>query len=179
MLFSQQKMDMLTFPGVILHELVHAIMCKVFGIQIQEICYLRYGKPSGYIVHSACNSFISQFCITVGPLLINTVLGGYLGYKYMYLHPDAPTFDRVFFLWLAVSFLVHSFPSVQDVKNFHKVLKKESELIQLLNMPILICLYVIGHSAYFWVELGYAWLVVFQLPLYLQKHNIKIVGSLF
>lgn len=178
MIFSQQKLDMLTFPGVILHELVHAIICKIFGIQIQEICYLRYGKPSGYIIHSPCEGIFSQFFITVGPLIVNTFLGGYLGYKYLHLYPNAPLFDKIFFIWLGVSFLVHSFPSVKDVKNFHKVLKKEPELIQLANMPILLLLYVIGHSAFFWVELGYAWLVVFHMPTLLQRHNITL-GWLF
>lgn len=178
MLFSQQKLAMLTFPGVILHELVHAIMCKIFGIQIQEICYLRYGKPAGYIIHSPCNGFLSQFCITIGPLVVNSLLGGYLGYKYIHLIPNGPLFEKIFFVWLGVSFLVHSFPSVSDVKNFHKVLKKESELIQLVNMPVLLTLYVIAHSAFFWVELGYAWVVVFYLPTFLQKHNI-VIGQLF
>lgn len=178
MLFSHQKLAMLTFPGVILHELVHALTCKIFGIEIKEICYLRYGKPAGYIIHSPCRSFVSQFFVTTGPLIVNTILGAWLGYKYFHLYPDTPIFEKVFFGWLALSFLAHSFPSVKDVKNFHKILKKESELVQLFHMPILIVLYIIAHSSYFWIEAVYAWAVVFYFPNFFHN-QISYLTTLF
>jgi len=41
----------LTFPGVIVHEAAHLFFCKLFKLQVYDVCFLRFGNPAGYVIH--------------------------------------------------------------------------------------------------------------------------------
>jgi hypothetical protein len=41
----------ITFPGVILHETAHLFFCKLFKLQVYNVCYFRFGNPAGFVLH--------------------------------------------------------------------------------------------------------------------------------
>lgn len=43
--------SIVTFPGVIVHEMAHQIFCRLCGVAVFDVCYFRFGNPSGYVVH--------------------------------------------------------------------------------------------------------------------------------
>src|SRR5580658_7073055 len=65
---------LLTFPGVICHEIAHRFFCDICGVPVYAACYIRVGNPAGYVVHGPVRSLKSAFLISIGPLIVNTLL---------------------------------------------------------------------------------------------------------
>ena len=43
---------LVTFPGVIVHEAAHFLFCRLRRVAVFDVCYLRFGNPAGYVIHS-------------------------------------------------------------------------------------------------------------------------------
>ena len=43
--------SILTFPGVIVHELAHQICCKICGVAVYQVKYFQFQNPCGYVIH--------------------------------------------------------------------------------------------------------------------------------
>jgi hypothetical protein len=41
-----QLIALLTFPGVIVHELGHQLMCRFLRVAVLDVCYFRVGRPA-------------------------------------------------------------------------------------------------------------------------------------
>ena len=64
----------LTFPGVIIHEAGHLFFCRLFKLQVFDVCFFRFGNPAGYVVHQEIHDFRAQFFVSMGPFFANTLL---------------------------------------------------------------------------------------------------------
>ena len=69
----------LTFPGVIVHELAHELVCALLGVRVRKVCYFRVGNPPGYVVHDSPETVMGHILIGTGPFLVNSVVGVVLG----------------------------------------------------------------------------------------------------
>ncbi len=66
---------LVTFPGVIVHEIAHRFFCDVTDTPVYEVAYFRPGQnPAGYVIHGPAKNLRAGLLISAGPLLINTVL---------------------------------------------------------------------------------------------------------
>ena len=45
--------SLITFPGVVIHELAHQILCLLCGLELYEVKYLQLINPNGYVVHES------------------------------------------------------------------------------------------------------------------------------
>ena len=68
-------LSLLTFPGVIVHELGHLIFCRLFGVPVAKVCLFRFGNPAGYVLHAEPENAVQHLFISFGPFFANTVLG--------------------------------------------------------------------------------------------------------
>lgn len=66
--------SILTFPGVIAHEIGHRLFADWAKVPVYKVCYFRVGNPAGYVIHGPVNSLRASFLISVGPLIVNTLL---------------------------------------------------------------------------------------------------------
>ena len=64
----------LTFPGVIIHEAGHLFFCRLFKLQVFDVCFFRFGNPAGYVVHQEIHDFRAQFFVSMWPFFANTLL---------------------------------------------------------------------------------------------------------
>ncbi len=64
----------LTFPGVIVHEAAHMLFCRLFGLAVLDVCFMRLGNPAGYVVHEPTERFGAAFLVGIGPFIVNTAL---------------------------------------------------------------------------------------------------------
>ena len=64
----------LTFPGVIVHEAGHLFFCRVFGLQVYNVCFFQFKNPAGYVIHESSDDFTAQFFVSMGPFISNTLL---------------------------------------------------------------------------------------------------------
>jgi hypothetical protein len=105
---------LVTFPGVIVHEAAHRFFCDLAGVPVYKVCYFRIGNPSGYVIHGLTKSLRANFLITVGPLIVNTLLCAVISFPLATSLPlNVTDVPGVFVLlgWLGISIGMHAFPS--------------------------------------------------------------------
>jgi len=59
--------SVLTFPGVIVHEIGHLVFCRFYRVAVLKVCYFRFGNPAGYVIHEKPRSATQSMMIGIGP----------------------------------------------------------------------------------------------------------------
>lgn len=120
-----QLFYILTFPGVIMHELAHQIMCHWCRVKVYRVSYFNLGNPAGSVEHAVPEKLWQAFCIAVGPFIVNTLLALFLSKSahLSFVHQSTP----YILWWLAFAISTHAFPSDPDLTN---VLTKNRERLQ-------------------------------------------------
>lgn len=163
----------LTFPGVIVHEIAHQLFCRIAGVAIFEVCYFRLGNPSGYVVHEIPNKASQQLLIGVGPFIINTLLGALIAlpaaipiFKF-----NTGTLMDCFFIWLGVSIAMHAFPSTGDAKSIWKIVENNDApfVVRLIAAPISGIIFLGAIGSIFWLDLFYGIGVAIFVPNLIVK----------
>jgi hypothetical protein len=161
---------LLTFPGVIVHEIAHRIFCDIAGVPVYKVCYLRVGNPSGYVVHGQVNNLWSAFLISVGPFLVNSILCAVLGFP-AYVNTALGThyhFINTLLIWLSISIGMHAFPSKADLDNFHQQVKSsKGQNILLVGFSTILggCFWIARILSFFWFDAIYALFVGMMIPI--------------
>jgi hypothetical protein len=161
---------LLTFPGIICHEIAHRFFCDVAGVPVYAVSYIRVRNPAGYVIHGPAENLKSAFLISIGPLIVNTLLCSLISFAavipiFLLEAADAGIVPRVL-LWVGISIGMHAFPSDTDMKNFtalvqdtgtrglpHFIGKFFSGLFRLANA-----------LRFFWFDFFYAFVVASLLP---------------
>lgn len=157
----------LTFPGVIVHELAHALFCGLTGTRIVKVCLFRFGNPAGYVMHERPASPWRHILIGVGPLFVNTLLGLGIGVVAQPLAGSpADAGAYIALLWLAVSVAMHSFPSTGDARAiWGAVWRRDASLLaKLLGAPLVGVIYLGAAGSFVWLDLAYGVGVAAVLP---------------
>lgn len=162
---------LLTFPGVMVHELAHELFCHWTGTRVLRVCYFRFGNPAGFVIHQRPTSIWKSILIGVGPLFVNTAAG--LGIALLAialqrsLHSQPWRFAA---LWLAVSVAMHSFPSTGDARTIWSALwaKGTPLAARLLGTPLVGLIYLGALASIFWLDLVYGMGVAIGIPYLLH-----------
>lgn len=105
-------LPLLTFPGIPVHEVAHALGCLLTGTRVKAIRLLDLWPPSGHVLHDAPRSPWRQALIGMAPMGLNSGLAWLLGRAA--LGPGPGLGRRLLFSWLAVAVGAHAFPSLPD-----------------------------------------------------------------
>ena len=161
-----------TFPGVVFHELAHALFCRLFGLEIYKVQYFRFsiawGQPVGYVIHKPSQKAWQNVLVGVGPFFLNTIVGAIVAF------PAALTvlqfgggdlFDY-FLIWLGVSIAMHAFPSTGDARSIWSSLKapKTSVWTKVLGTPIVAIIYLGAFGSMLWLDAIYGVFIAGLLP---------------
>jgi len=150
----------LTFPGVIVHEAAHRLFCDLAGVPVYNVCYFRVGNPSGYVVHGPTKSLRASFLITIGPLIVNTLLCAVICFApavSFLLGVANPPIVFLLLGWLGVSIGMHAFPSPQDASTFSAAVKARGRGLLYLVARVFQALVWLAHLLrFFWFDLVYA-----------------------
>lgn len=154
-----------TFPGVIVHEMAHQFFCRVTGTPVLNVCYFRVGNPAGYVVHEAARSPGKSLLISVAPFFVNTIVGALIAAPAAMTNEfGEPDLLNFFLIWLGISIAMHSFPSTGDAQSLWGSLGKENWLLRLLIAPIIAVIYLGALGSIIWLDAIYGFAVVFGLP---------------
>jgi hypothetical protein len=158
----------LTFPGVIFHELGHQLFCKFTGVRVVKVRYFRLGNPAGYVVHETPTTFKQSFLIAMGPLISSSLVAVY----FYTLGFSGWSTSNFVFIWLGFSVAMHSFPSTQDATNLWKEnnrhLRKKN-FMALVGYPFALVIFVANLLRIVWFDLLYA---VFLMMLVLDSTSV-------
>lgn len=117
-ILTGKKYHYFLIPGIMVHELSHALACRLAGAKIREINFLS--KNGGYVKYNSPKIPI------LGELLINfaPILGGagiLLFFFWLlnldYRQPNLLSWQFWLFTYLAISIIICLTPSKQDLKN--------------------------------------------------------------
>lgn len=162
--------SLVTFPGVIVHELAHQIFCYLCGMKVLEVKYFQMRNPSGYVVHESTDHPGKVFLTSMGPFFVNTILGlliilpasiEVIAFK-EYSNPLS-----LVLAWLGFSILMHAFPSTGDAKvMLDRILRNPNVNIipKILAAPFILLVYVGAIGSIFWLDAIYAAAVAMLLP---------------
>ena len=65
----QEIFSLISFPGVVFHELGHEIFCRISRVRVVKVCYFQFKNPPGYVIHNEPSKYHQAFFISVGPFI--------------------------------------------------------------------------------------------------------------
>lgn len=160
--------SLITFPGVVVHELAHQICCRICKVPVFKVVYFQMANPTGYVLHETTDNHWHQLFISTGPFLFNTLVGGLIA-----LPASLPvfTFDNAnifhyLLIYLGVSIAMHAFPSTGDAGSIWQTIKRPEAplLFKILATPIVGVIYLGALGSMFWLDLAYGIAVAIWLP---------------
>lgn len=162
--------SLLTFPGVVVHEIAHLIFCRLAGVRVHKVCYFRFGNPAGYVIHDPPKNPWLHLPIAIGPFLLNSVVGILFGcYGTRFYHSQQAVGYGV--CWLGISIAMHAFPSTGDARSLWTVAwsKGTPFLLKLAVIPLVIVIYLLSFGSVIWLDLIYGVVIVFYVPSLIQS----------
>lgn len=159
--------SLVTFPGVVVHELAHQIFCRIFRIPVYKVVYFQMENPSGYVSHEAVEHPFKVFMISVGPFFINTILG-----MLIVLPASIELFTfgdgrHLVLAWLGISILMHAFPSTGDARVMVNQILKNPDVgivTKYAAAPFIGLIYLGAWGSMLWLDLIYAIAMALVIP---------------
>jgi len=116
LLFQLRKISFLyyviLFPGVVLHELSHALFCLITFSPIKKIQF--FSKTGGFVMHGGSKiPVLGDFLISIAPLISGLVIFYLFSLKFI----DASIAFKIFIGYLEIAILITMTPSAQDIKS--------------------------------------------------------------
>ena len=108
----------LLFPGIIIHEFSHAFACVCLGIKIKKIKWVS--AEGGFVIHEASRSH-ATIIISLFPFVFNLLFAFSMG---LLLKISNNQLLSIILIWLGISAIFFSVPSVQDAKNVFAAIKE-------------------------------------------------------
>jgi len=159
--------SLLTFPGVMVHELAHVLFCWLLGIRVVKVCLFRFGNPAGYVLHEEPANALQHMLISFGPFTVNTVLGAAVAASATVplLHFTDPRISNLL-IWLGVSIAMHAFPSTGDAASlWHGIWSgRGCCLWRLIALPFVVLIYIGALGSVFLLNTAYGIFVALYLP---------------
>lgn len=165
--------SLITFPGVIVHELAHLIFCKLMKVPIYDVKYFQLQNPCGYVVHEPTANPGKTFIISIGPFIVNTLIGIIIMLPVSLELFIFKNYNPLYVLlgWLGISILMHAFPSSGDAQVLYNNVIKNSEvsiLVKILVLPVVGLIYVGAYGSVVWLDLFFAMGVAMVIPKFLE-----------
>jgi hypothetical protein len=160
----------ITFPGVMVHELAHQFFCRIMRVPVYQVKYFQFKNPVGYVMHEPTDSPFKTFIISVGPFLVNTILGAVIvtpAAIELIKFSDYSNPLNLLLGWLGFSILMHAFPSRGDagvmVSNILKN-RAVSIVVKILVAPVIGLIYLGAIGSVFWLDFFYAIAIAMVIP---------------
>lgn len=161
-----------TFPGVIVHELAHALFCRMYGVAIYEVKYFHFsttfGEPAGWVLHEPIDRPFANMMIGIGPFFVNTILGALIAAPAAIpvLWFNSNNLLDLLLMWLGISVAMHAFPSTGDARSIWHGMKSPNAplLAKVVCAPIVGIIYIGAFASVIWADLLYGLFVAGLLP---------------
>ena len=135
--------SLLTAPGVVLHELGHAIFCIFAGVKIHQIKLFRFGNPAGFVKHDEPDKFYQSLLISLGPLIVNSLVT-----LVCFARISSPylTWQNLLVAWLGIAVGLHAIPSTGDTRTLVQTTNRRfwRNPLVALGYPVALALYVLN-----------------------------------
>jgi hypothetical protein len=161
--------SLVTFPGVIVHELAHQLFCRLYKVPVFKVVYYQMKNPAGYVIHDAVDNKLHSLMISIGPFFLNTILGALIAFPaalpVLHFGHSASPLDMLL-IYLGVSIAMHAFPSTGDAASIWQAIKEEGTPVgvKIIAYPVVGLIYLGALGSFFWLDVAYGVGVVMGLP---------------
>jgi len=159
---------LVTFPGVMVHEMAHQLFCRLARAAVFDVCYFRLGNPAGFVVHEHPRTTAQHVLIAVGPFLVNSIVGPLIAFPGIIpvIQFQSGTFIDYLLVWLGVSIAMHAFPSTGDAKSMWQGLhsRNTSMIAKMFVTPLVALIYLGALGSFFWLDAIYGVALSMALP---------------
>jgi len=158
--------NIITAPGVMLHELGHTLFCVTAGVKIHKIKLFQFGKTAGYVVHDEPQKFFAGFLISFGPLIVNSLVVLFLFSQW----GEPYGWHEWLFLWLGVAFGLHAIPSTEDAHSLFQLANRRvfKNPLVVVGYPFVLVLYVLNVLKRLHIDWLYVVLLFWLGAMYLK-----------
>jgi predicted small integral membrane protein len=168
MLIPGFLITLITFPGVIVHELAHQLFCRLYKVPVFQVVYIRVGNPAGYVLHEKPQNKWQTMMISIGPFFVNTILGALIALPAalpVYTFENANIFHYIL-IYLGVSIAMHAFPSTGDAQSILAAIKDPGTklLTKIVGYPLIGLIYIGSIGSFIWLDLVYGIAIAVGLP---------------
>jgi hypothetical protein len=163
-----------TFPGVVAHELAHQLFCRLCGVAVFEVKYFQPANPAGYVIHEPVRNPVHQLWIGIGPFIVNTLLAVIIAFPAaipVMKFSSGNALDYLL-LYLSISIGMHAFPSIGDAQTMWNTLwhgEDTPKWLKVVTVPVVGIIYAGAMGSFFWLDLFYGIGVSLGLPVLLIK----------
>ncbi len=166
---------LLTCPGIVIHEIAHRFFCDILGVKVYAICYFAFGSEDtvGCVLHEASTTMRQAFWISLGPLIINTLICALFTFPLMasqFLVGDFmsrstfPLLGYLFLAWIGFSAGAHAFPSDRDLSNVLETAKELNVTPSLFTLVLIRLIIGLNFLESLYISFLYAYGVSLLLP---------------
>jgi hypothetical protein len=113
--------SILTFPGIVVHELAHLIACRLVGVYIHDYKLFTLNDKThvGYVAHAKSKQVYKQFIIGMAPSFVPIFIFGLFRLVPVEQY-NFNEYSKLMLDWLYISILIHTLPSESDSDNVWK-----------------------------------------------------------
>lgn len=163
---------LVTFPGVIVHEISHKFMCDLFGVPVYHVSYFTIGdRNAGHVIHQKIDSVTQGLLIALAPLFINSILCMLFTlplFSAIYITGELlpissltyASFMYMILGWLGISIGGNAFPSNQDVASVLEIAQKSYVIVFVISGIVRL----LNFFSQIWLSFIYAGAISFLLP---------------
>lgn len=154
MIIPGELIALLTFPGVVVHEIAHRFFCDIYNIKVYGVGYFNIGNTqAGHVLHEPIHETkgCAQLLVSIAPLLVNTFLGAIITFPHAAANyfPNYVAIDNSWMqviwninAWVGYSILFHAIPSNHDMTNATTKGSKSPFLLGFLRTVITVIAYI-------------------------------------
>jgi hypothetical protein len=158
----------ITFPGVIVHELAHQLFCRWFKVPVFKVVYFQAKNPAGYVLHEVPQRKWQTIMISTGPFFINTIVAALIAMPAALpiFRFNSGNIGDYLLIYLSISIGMHAFPSRGDAQSIIDVMKDAStpHWLKIIGWPIIGLIYVGSLGSFFWLDLIYGTVIAAGIP---------------
>jgi hypothetical protein len=131
---------LLTFPGVVLHEVAEVLFCRWSDVAVLGVCFFQFGDPAGYVNHEPDLDVRKSLWIAIGPFLVCSLLGVLIALPCVLAAMEfrVLTVQGCVLAWLGISIATHAFPGSEDAINLWRAVRdpRTPPLLRRLATPV-------------------------------------------
>lgn len=166
---------LVTFPGVIIHEIAHRLFCDLTNVGVYKIYYfIPFSQTAGCVIHEPTKSLWRALLISTGPLIINSLvcmlltipfgITLYLGTTFAIINPKIDFFKFIALMsltWIGYLAGFNAIPSNQDMSGLSELTQSRITKFFLFIFIKIIAFF----NVHFFIQAFYALVIGQIVPL--------------
>lgn len=150
-------LDLVTFPGTVVHEWAHLQACRYYDLEVYDVVYFQLDGMLGYVRHEVPDDLVKHLGVSCAPLLCNTGIAISIALVVTIGVDHIGWIPAIVLLWVAFSIAVCALPSTIDAENVWERILREwtNRPSVLLVIPIILLLYLTNILRIAFVEILY------------------------